>query len=208
MTDDNDTVKRDQKKKPAKKVGRPKNSKTTPKRKGFKLWVPQKKDWSTHKPRKAYLKGIRSGLGICEFFCVIFEANEKLPPIRKMTDEQIVALVVKEFPDAPGTKMLQEGRRTLNYYRGHYNSGVINGGKKPVTKSRRFNEKGVPVSMRTGRVLIDRKKTRKQKFREVQLKNPDVLKALGITDSTKGIYRPGMVEDQDVAKVAKAAEWM
>ena len=74
----------------------------------------------SYNPRKKG-RGVSSGLGIKEFFGVLFEANELLPCNRKMTDTTIAKRVIDEFPKRAIVGKLLQGLTTVNTYRNKYN---------------------------------------------------------------------------------------
>lgn len=70
-----------------------------------------------------------------------------------MTDTAITKAVAEEFPGRKITISLLTGKRTINYYRNHYNAGRLTG-TKPKIPSRRWTENGLVANGRTGRPLI------------------------------------------------------
>jgi len=105
-------------------------------------------------------KGVNFKGGICLWWATLFQANEALPPHKKLTDQSIKLAVLKEFPtlgyeskDKLGPPD-ETGRETVNYYRNLYNLGRLTSGKVPERKSYRYNEQGKRVNGRTGTRLL------------------------------------------------------
>ena len=104
--------------------------------------------------------GKRTGMGICAFWCALFEANEALPKARKMTDEEIKRQMIQEFPSQPAIQKLgpvgQRGTVTVNQYRIMYNTGKLSNGVLPAKPSRRYTDKGELANPRTGKPLKEK----------------------------------------------------
>lgn len=116
------------------------------------------------RPRKnkysSRTKGKNFEGGIMLWWATLFQANEALPPRKKLTDESIKEAILNEFPDlgydAPTKlgKSGENGRETVNYYRYLYNAGRLTSGKVPEIKSYRYNKEGKRVNGRTGTRLL------------------------------------------------------
>ena len=107
-------------------------------------------------PKRRYCarsEGIRTGLGICQFWATLFEANERLVQRKKMTDAEIKRQVAEEFPGREAVRKLLDGVTTVNYYRRLYNKGRLTSGRIPKLPSRRYGIDGVRVNGRSGRTL-------------------------------------------------------
>lgn len=98
--------------------------------------------------------GKHSGLGVFEFFVLLFEANERLPRNQKLTDAEIARQVIREYPDRSIAAKLQSGELVVGKYRCYYNSGRLNNGVKPLIKSARYGETGEQVNDRTGEPMV------------------------------------------------------
>lgn len=114
--------------------------------------TPDRKPRTTRTPRT---RGVKTGLGICDFWCNLFAANELLPKKRKMTDEEIKRQVIEEFPKRDSVKKLglvgERGTVTVNEHRLLYNRGRYTRNVVPVVRSVRYNSDGIPVDGKTGR---------------------------------------------------------
>lgn len=79
----------------------------------------------------------RSGRGVGEYICWIFELNERFPKDQKLTDDKIQTMLLHEFPN-----------RNSDYFyriaaiRNRYNRGVYTGKVPPRVPSRRYNANG------------------------------------------------------------------
>lgn len=113
------------------------------------------------RPRRKYRQtsGVSSGMGICQFIALLFEANETLPKSKKFTDATITAMIVHEFPDREPVRKLIAGELTVGYWRTLYNQGLLTGSvqkREMIPKpSRRYNEHGEHINPRTGRLFRD-----------------------------------------------------
>lgn len=113
------------------------------------------------RPRSKFrhTNGKSSGMGICQFIGLLFEANEVLPKSKKFTDRTIQEMIVHEFPDREPVRRLQAGLLTVGYWRTLYNQGLLTGSvqkRDAIPKpSRRYNEQGQHVNPRTGRIFRD-----------------------------------------------------
>lgn len=110
-------------------------------------------------PRKTWHRthGKRTGLGIMAFWATIFEANEILPKMKKMTNAELERQVRKEFPhEATLLENLDSGRQSVNYYRHLFNKGRMSKpkGSIPEKISFRYNIDGVIVDTRSGRRIL------------------------------------------------------
>lgn len=116
-------------------------------------------DRSRKMPYYPRTQGRNTGMGICEFWSYLFELNERLPPRRKMTDEEIKRQMIEEFPDRPTVKKLGpvggKGRDTINQNRQLYNSGRFTRGAPPRVYSYRYTIDGEVADPRTGRPLSE-----------------------------------------------------
>lgn len=107
------------------------------------------KDRNNRRPR---FIGKETGLGLCRFLAELFHNNEEVPPSKRLTNEAIERILVKEYPQHKALhKNLRNGRRTVNYYRDLYNRGRWTNGEPPAKISYRYNEDGIPVSIRNGK---------------------------------------------------------
>ena len=75
--------------------------------------------------KKAKTQGKRTKLGITRFLFQVFQHNELLPRQDKLTNEQIAAMLLEEFPDQERLHRGLErgGKFGINDYRRRYNSG-------------------------------------------------------------------------------------
>ena len=110
-------------------------------------------------PRKTWHRthGKRTGLGIMAFWATIFEANEILPKLKKMTNAELERQVRAEFPhEATLLENLDSGRQSVNYYRHLFNKGRMSKpkGSIPEEISFRYNTDGLIVDTRSGRWLL------------------------------------------------------
>jgi hypothetical protein len=71
------------------------------------------------------------GMGVCKFFCYLFEQNENRPT--PMTDAEIARQVIENYPGTKTAEALRLGHRTTNYYRSLYNRGIFSPKKQPPT---------------------------------------------------------------------------
>ena len=119
--------------------------------------------------RRARIVGLTTHLGLFEYLAKLFEANETLPAHRKLTDEALRAVMLKEFAHCKSfVRQANSGKGSIvNYYRYRYNVGKLRG-VPPGLISYRYNEIGIPVDFRTGKkVLTHNDKTAiVQRFRE------------------------------------------
>lgn len=113
-------------------------------------------------------KGRTSGLGICGFFALLFEANELASKKRKLTNEQIEKEVRKEFPNRkgyffkgarpvnnrPGGSSPSWGKISVNTYRQKYNKGVFTRKVPPERYSFRYDKQGLVVDTTTGKRFL------------------------------------------------------
>lgn len=89
--------------------------------------------------------GVESGLSLSAFLALVFESNELLADRKKLTDDQILLKVQKEFPG-------YDGRESITKYRTYYNTGRLHAGKMPPEQpSFRYSKGGTIVDFRTGR---------------------------------------------------------
>tara|TARA_R110000787_G_scaffold154816_1_gene268512 strand:- start:9 stop:500 length:492 start_codon:yes stop_codon:yes gene_type:complete len=107
-------------------------------------------------PRKTWHRthGKVTGLGIMAFWATIFEANEILPKLKKMTNAELERQVRKEFPhEATLLENLDTGRQSVNYYRHLFNKGRMSKpkGSSPEKISFRYDTDGVIVDTRSGK---------------------------------------------------------
>lgn len=94
------------------------------------------------KQPKRLSKGKTTTLGICQFWVTVFTANEGCPKHRRLNDESIKQLVIREYPGQPAAIDLQEGRKSVNFYRILYNCGRFTQGVRPKVQSNRYDDKG------------------------------------------------------------------
>jgi hypothetical protein len=98
-----------------------------------------------------------SGLGLSSYLAAVFEANERLPKYKKLTDEMIRDLVLQDFKDVsdsfPSIAKLRKGTVGICYYRSLYNHGDLTGKVKPEVRSCQYNDKGETVHPRTGKAM-------------------------------------------------------
>jgi len=123
------------------------------------IWVPPS---SARQNKWKKTSGKTLGMGVCAWFCMVFEANEKLDKSKKLTDDMIAQMLVEEYPDHPRSlKYLSPGVPTVNQMRGRYNRGEFSP-RDPSTGelvppkiiSFRYNEDGRKVNGRTGSKLL------------------------------------------------------
>lgn len=95
--------------------------------------------------RKSF--GVTTGLGVCEYLAVLFEANEqtvkrgnRVVPVlpTKLTDDTIKALVIAEFPGRESIRKLEAGKTSIGYWRRQYNAGRLTQGRKPSIRSQKY----------------------------------------------------------------------
>jgi hypothetical protein len=106
--------------------------------------------------KKAKTQGKRTKLGITRFLFQVFQHNELLPRQDKLTNEQIAAMLLEEFPDQDKLHRGLErgGKFGVNDYRRRYNSGTLVRDVFPDRCSFRYNVSGLPVDARTGRRVL------------------------------------------------------
>lgn len=111
----------------------------------------------TYKPsvkRKSH--GRTTGLGVMEYWAFLFALNEGLSKPDKMTDDEIVRQMEKEFPKRKTvTARIHQGKIQVGWYRCRYNNGLLTGQnkKKPKQKSYRYNDEGLRIDGQSGRAL-------------------------------------------------------
>ena len=110
----------------------------------------------------AKVRGKETGLGICEFIGLLFEANEKLPKSRKMTDAEIKDQIIREFEHAAkrkrsGIRRLIEGKIGVGYYRTMYNKGILLR-KIPEQPSRRYSIEGEVIPTHPGPLKLEERR--------------------------------------------------
>lgn len=107
-------------------------------------------------------EGITSGLGVGAYFASLFELNEILPREDKKTDEEILSLCEKEFPNRSIWNGFKGGRwvdgaeyakYSVSSYRTLYNSGRFTKGVIPEKLSFRYDENGNKIT-KTGKRLL------------------------------------------------------
>lgn len=108
------------------------------------------------KPTIDKSKGTSLGMGVCAYFALLFESNEKLPPKKKMTDEVIAKKMRAEFPDRKSSffsgKPWKSGfQDTVNQWRQKYNRGNLTRDLIPTICSFRYDEQGQIVDFRSGK---------------------------------------------------------
>jgi hypothetical protein len=126
--------------------------------------------------------GQSTDLGIIQFICGLFEANERLPRPQKMTDATMKAAIIAEYPNSPSSAKLKSGKRHLGYWRTLYNMGHWSQRPRgtpripPAVRSKRYAEDGTVADPR-GRSqkelrkiprLRAMEKKRKERRREAQ----------------------------------------
>lgn len=84
-------------------------------------------------------KGIRTKIGISDYWALLFEANELLPASRKLTDADILHYVQLEYPKH--MPAINATLASVRQKRSRYNNGRLTGETKPKpeTKSRSYN---------------------------------------------------------------------
>ncbi len=98
-------------------------------------------------PRSSSTNPKLHGVGICQFWCQLFELNEQLPPNKKMTDAEIARQIQTHYPETTAAKCLSSGRRTVQHFRKLYNCGTLRPGREPpLALSQRYNEYGRPLT--------------------------------------------------------------
>lgn len=121
-------------------------------------------------PKAIKSQGVRTRLGIMQFWAALFMANEaaaasygkrrEAPP--PMTDAEIADKVCQEYPDRKSIARLRDGRITVNWYRNRYNEGHVTmtnslvptntpSESNPYPISHRYDEKGRIVNGKTGK---------------------------------------------------------
>lgn len=102
-------------------------------------------------------RGLNSGLGICAFASELLKINEVLIPGKKMTDDDMRIIIIKEFPhrlSKPRSSVKRLYRREIGvwYYRALYNAGLLDGPKnqKPEKRSFRYDENGRAIKKTRG----------------------------------------------------------
>lgn len=110
-------------------------------------------------------QGTQTGMGIYTWLAHLFAANEAVAQFNKLTDEQILRRLVKEFPnlstvtEMAAVEALQaqgirvKKRISINRYRGWYNRGNMTRGVVPKPQSRRYDSSGRMVHKKTGKPL-------------------------------------------------------
>lgn len=93
-------------------------------------------------------KGKTLGLNVRQTWMHLFEKNEKAAKKDKMTDEQILKFMQKEFPSRANTSFEFSDVRGVQNVRNGYNRGVFTGGQKPKAPSYKYNEEGEAVTAR------------------------------------------------------------
>lgn len=85
-------------------------------------------------------------VGVCQFWCQLFELNEHLPPDQKMSDTEIGRQIITNYPGTKSAQQLENNTRTVGHYRALYNRGTITPGKiPPITPSYRYDHLGKPI---------------------------------------------------------------
>jgi hypothetical protein len=87
-------------------------------------------------------KGKSTGMSLCEWLAITFDANELLKKEKKLTDESILQAVIKEFSGISKTvDDLKSRKRTIGYLRAKFNRGKLTG-VVPKRQSHRWDEYG------------------------------------------------------------------
>lgn len=104
-------------------------------------------------PRRPRIRGKVHGLGFGAFLYLLFDANERLPRERKMTNAEIERQIAEEFSHHPKTVARLKKDATVNYHRHAYNRGLLSNpqGAIPELISYRYDEEGHRVDGRTGK---------------------------------------------------------
>lgn len=84
--------------------------------------------------------GKQSGVGIVETWVQLFEANEKAPKAKRMTDDEISKAMHTNFKGR-ASKVFD----AVNAVRSRYNHGALTRGVAPKTLSLRYDENGEVV---------------------------------------------------------------
>lgn len=117
--------------------------------------------------RRSRGRKFRGGIGL--FLVIVFQHNEDpaTPPSKKLTDEQILELLDREYGDRPRVQRLMRGEITVGKLRDEYNRGKYSrGGRtKPAVRSRRYGPDGQPIKV--GRFGCPNKPKIKTKSEEV-----------------------------------------
>lgn len=139
----------------------------------------------TERPTVDKSCGVNTGMGVCSYFAMLFEANEQMVKGRKLTDEQITLRVRNEFPGRKGAFFTGEkrktgGKETVNQWRQKFNKGNYSRGIPPMLRSFRYNSRGQIVDDRTGKypLLTEEIDQMKHAHQEARTK---ALKALKTT---------------------------
>jgi hypothetical protein len=118
-------------------------------------------DRTTTREYQPTTRGEVTNMGICAFWATLFLANEGLPRTKKMTDAEIKAKVLNEFPAESqpdrtrgSLEKLELGIVTVNYYRGLYNKGRLTRETAPDNPSKRYGDSGDIVNPKTGRPIL------------------------------------------------------
>lgn len=77
------------------------------------------------------------GLGVAETWVHLFSQNEKVAKAKRMTDEQITAFLLKEFPGKE-SKVFS----AVSTVRSRYNRGILSKGELPKAPSHAYDEDG------------------------------------------------------------------
>lgn len=125
----------------------------------LRIFCPEREERHT---RKGWAKtcGVRTGLGINQFLCTLYEANELLEGPAKMTDEVLQKQVSMEFPESALARALKEGSKTIGELRTQYNRGILSRGEVPERKSKRYDGLGNVVHPRTGKAITQEQRDR------------------------------------------------
>ncbi len=107
--------------------------------------------------KKARFIGKYTHIGQQDFLFQMFEANELAPKDQKLTNQAMQELLLKEFPHNGSIRAgFKSGNKTINYYRYHYNLGRYSKPRwqPPLRLSYRYNEFGIIVDCRTGKIPL------------------------------------------------------
>jgi hypothetical protein len=97
---------------------------------------------------KAERLGTRFRMGVSRFLYNLFETNEHLPRLKKMTDAEIVRQIVVEYRQYKDTvKWYSENRNAVTEQRSHFNRGILSPikGDPPMQLSYRYDSSGHPT---------------------------------------------------------------
>jgi hypothetical protein len=95
--------------------------------------------------RMQFTVGKTMEMGVFSTWASVFDANESHPKKKKLTDEQIAAFMIAEFPkhDTKLFKLLKAGvMHRVQAMRASYNRGQFTKGVKPKKVSHRYDKSG------------------------------------------------------------------